>query len=244
MLNRTSRKLFGSRTIPWVLGMALALALSGCASNQAIKQVEQLRTSQGGSTVLVMTPDVKYYLYTAGGVPKPHAEWTKAARENFRSALESYAADRGIKVVWASDSETREDDTEVAYQKLYSAVGQAVQIHHFGGIGLPTKGGRFDWSLGPGVQEIGRKHGADYALFSFYRDYQASGGRVAFAVAAALVGAAVPTTIETGFASLVDLTTGDIVWFNKVTAGAGEFRDPKGAKTAVENLFSEMPEGT
>ena len=30
--------------------------------------------------------------------------------------------------------------------------------------------------------------GADYALFSFYRDFQASGGRMAFAFVAAMAG--------------------------------------------------------
>jgi hypothetical protein len=53
----------------------------------------------------------------------------------------------------------------------------------------------------------------------------------------------VATGYEGGFASLVDLRTGDIVWFNTVAAGAGELRDPAGAKVAVEGLFKDIPRG-
>ena len=108
---------------------------------------------------------------------------------------------------------------------------------------MPAKGDTFDWSLGPGVEALAERYQADYALFSFYRDYQASGGRVAFAILAAAAGVAVPTTAEFGFASLVDLHSGDIVWFNKVDVGAGELRDPGGARQVIDTLFKGLPEG-
>jgi hypothetical protein len=41
----------------------------------------------------------------------------------------------------------------------------------------------------------------------------------------------------------VDLRTGDVVWFNKVDVGAGELRDREGARTVVDGLFRDMPEG-
>jgi hypothetical protein len=37
------------------------------------------------------------------------------------------------------------------------------------------------------------------------------------------------------------LPSGDVVWFNTVAVGAGEMRDPNGAKTAVERLFKDIP---
>jgi hypothetical protein len=96
--------------------------------------------------------------------------------------------------------------------------------------------------LGPDVKAIAQKHGADYALFSYYRDYQATGGRVAFAVLAAVAGVGVSRGQEFGFASLVDLQSGDIVWFNQVTAGVGELREKDGARATVEALFKNLPE--
>jgi hypothetical protein len=61
-------------------------------------------------------------------------------------------------------------------------------------------------------------------------------------VLAAVAGVGMSTGWEQGFASLVDLKTGDIVWFNVVHTSAGELRDEQGAGTVVANLFKNMPE--
>ena len=215
--------------------------LIGCVST-TVRQIDQLESVGDDPRILVMTPDIKYYLLTAGGVPEPHAEWTMAARENFATALQAFAEERDTNLVMVVDQDELEQ-TEIEYQKLYSAVGSTILINHFGPSKLPSKDGAFDWTLGPGVTVIGEKYDADYALFSFYRDYQASGGRIAFAILAAAAGVGVGTGSEGGFASLIDLKTGDIVWFNVVTAGSGELRNEKGAVTAVNTLFKDLPEG-
>jgi hypothetical protein len=221
--------------------LALLLIVAGCASTSSVKQIDRLESVGENPKILVMTPDVKYYLLTAGGVPQPHAEWTEAARTNFSNSLNIYASKRGIEII-TMDEEDQLTDTEISYQKLYSAVGSSVLAHHFGVLKLPTKKGTFDWTLGPGVNVIGNRYSADYALFTFYRDYQASGGRLAFSFFAALVGVGIVTGGEVGFASLVDLKTGDIVWFNQVTAGVGELREEDGAMATVNLLFKDMPE--
>ena len=215
--------------------------ISGCATTASVKQVDRLNAVGDNPNILIMTPDVKYYLLTAGGVAKPHAEWTEAGRKNFLNALLAYADERDIKITMTQGSDQL-SDTEVMHQKLYSAVGTMILIHHFGPLKLPTKQGSFDWSLGPGMQEMARKYDADYALFSYYRDYQATAGRVAFSILAAFAGAGVSRGSESGFASLVDLRTGDIVWFNQVTQGVGELREKDGARATVDVLFKEMPE--
>jgi hypothetical protein len=217
------------------------VALAGCATTTKVRQIDRLESVGENPRILIMEPDIKYYLLTVSGVPEPHAEWTIAARENFANALKAYANERGTEVVMMTDS-NQVGSAEIAYSKLHGAVGLTIQVNHFGQMRLPNKEGAFDWSLGPGVAEIGEKYNADYALFSYYRDYQASGGRVAFAVLAAVAGVGMSTGWEQGFASLVDLKTGDIVWFNVVQTSAGELRDEQGAGTVVTNLFKDMPQ--
>ena len=63
------------------------------------------------------------------------------------------------------------------------------------------------------------------------------------AIVATQGGAGLSTGAQGGFASLVDLRTGDVVWFNRVLAGAGDLRSAEGAATVVVQLFSEMPGG-
>lgn len=224
----------------WPLCLVL-LVLAGCAVTENVQQVESLEGVDGAPpAILLMPPDIRYYQVTAGGVAEPHAEWTEAARANFSAAVQSYAAGAGTELKVLDDADMT--PAEIRYRKLHEAVGYSAMMHHFGAAKLPSKNGTFDWSLGPGVHEIGEEHDADYALFTFYRDEQATGGRVALAIiAAAATGVAMPMGAEYGFASLVDLRTGDIVWFNVVGAGQGELREAEGAQAAVATLFRDMP---
>jgi hypothetical protein len=215
--------------------------LSGCATTMNVQQIDRLESVKENPRVILMPPDIRYYLLTAGGVPEPHAEWTEAAQANFATAIQDFADSIGTDLSIIDRDNLGE--THFQYEKLHSAVGLTILHHQFGMYTLPSKGNGqvFDWSLGPGISALADEHDADYGLFVYYRDYQASGGRVAFAILAAAAGAAVATGSEHGFASLVDLRTGDIVWFNVVGAGSGELRDEASAAAAVNTLFQDIP---
>jgi len=239
---RLLKRLPESRKSRILTGLALAALFSGCAATQNVQTIDRLESVAENPRVVLMPPDIKYYLLTAGGIPEPHKEWTEAAQANFATAMTDLAASMRSDLTFADPDNIGEP--EIEYESLHSAVGMTVLNHHFGYVKLPTKGNGevFDWSLGPGIKVLADKYHADYGLFVFYRDYQASGGRVAFAIlAAAALGAAVPMGAEQGFASLVDLKTGDIVWFNVVGSGSGELRDEKGAAAAVKTLFKDIP---
>lgn len=235
-----------STNIPSVARKRAALAIvttllfvSGCATTASVQQIDRLESVGENPRIVLMPPDIRYYLLTAGGVPEPNAEWTEAAQMNFNVALEDYAQSIGANIKALDKVDLSEE--EIRYETLHSAVGVTVIQNYFGMYKLPSKGDGFDWTLGPEIRSIGENYDADYALFVYYRDYQASGGRVAFAILAAAAGAAVATGSEHGFASLVDLKTGDIVWFNIVGAGSGELRDADGAAAAVRSLFRDIP---
>jgi len=227
-----------------LLGLCLLTFLvAGCmpAATRTAAQINRLETPDADLQILLMPPDVKYYMLTAGGLAEPHAQWTSAARWNFVRAVDAYAAERGADLI-VIDPDQPPGDIETEYERLHNAVGNTILINYFQ-TKLPSKGDRFDWSLGPGVSAIGEKHGADYALFTFYRGYSSSGGRMALAILAAGVGVGISTGGTGGFASLVDLRTGDVVWFNKLDAGFGDLRNPDGAKTAIRELLKDMPRG-
>jgi len=238
-----NRKLYADSTLLKARLVAVFSALilaAGCTTTgSTTQQIDRLETIRENPSIVMMPPDIRYYLLTAGGVAEPHAEWTTAAEENFATAVEDYAKSIGtdLKVI----DKANMSRLETQYEELHSAVGMTIIANHFGTFKLPAKQQQFDWSLGPDISRIGEEHDADYALFVFYRDYQASGGRVAFAILAAAAGATSNVGSESGFASLVDLRTGDIVWFNIVTAGSGELRDKEGAAAAVAKLFKDIP---
>ena len=46
---------------------------------------------------------------------------------------------------------------------------------------------------------------------------------------------------QTGYASLADLDTGDIVWLNRVSEGCSDLRDPDDLRSILELLLSGLP---
>lgn len=220
--------------------LILVVTAGGCVHTGPIKQIEKLDSASETADILVMTPDVRYYELTASGVPELQPQWTDSARTHFAEALIQFANDNRVQIKNLPEQSSL-TDLEISYQKLYSAVGSTILRRYYGEINLPTKKDNFDWTLGPGVAAIGEKYGADYALFTYYREWQASGGRMALSFFAALAGVGLVTGGEIGFASLIDLRTGDIVWFNKLTPGTGELRDPESARQTVDKLLRYLP---
>ena len=92
---------------------------------------------------------------------------------------------------------------------------------------------------------IQKMTGADYALFSWVRDSYTSDERKATMVAIAVLslGRVVPIAggQQTGYASLVDLKTGQVLWFNRLARGSGDLREADKASETVEALLSEFP---
>jgi hypothetical protein len=239
-----SPRAFGSRSrlLCALLGIVTAAVLAGCAA-PVQRQAQELRREVGRTpTIVVMPLDVELAEITAGGLEEPRAEWTDAALQHMRAALEAEAQARNVKLVeFAPDRGTPDDrETILDLVKLHRAVGGAVLVHQYlEGFALPSKDGKFDWSLGPSVAAISRSHQADYALFLFVRDSYASAGRVAVIVVGALLGVGVPGGAQVGFASVVDLKTGDIVWFNRLVRGHGDLRTPEAAAETVRALVSD-----
>src|SRR5687767_6571368 len=245
------------------LGIAVALALSvpvaGCVQTRQFADL-QFTPPQGDYRLLVMRPDVTVNSVTTGGIPEPRADWTEQARANIINALRAQQAERGGKVQFLTRrNELRgvTEDTVADLERLHAAVGNSIALHKYLGADLPTKPRRgLDYTLGSEAVELGRKTGFDYALFMHAEDSIVSGGRVALQVlgiAGCFVGFCAPNIGGGGqfaYASLVDLKTGEVVWFNVLQTGSqiaglkmGDIRTPQGAEQMVERLLGRMKPG-
>jgi hypothetical protein len=60
-------------------------------------------------------------------------------------------------------------------------------------------------------------------------------------VAMALLGVGLAGGTQIGYASLVDLKTGQVVWFNNLLRGTGDLREEKSALETVEVLLKGFP---
>jgi hypothetical protein len=244
------------------LGIALALALSvtasACVETRQFADV-QFTPPQGDYRLLVMRPDVTVNTLTTGGLPEPRADWTEQARANIVNAIRTQQAERGGKVLVLSRRSELPGITEeqlADLERLHSAVGQSIALHKYMGAVLPTKRGRgIEYTLGEEAVTLGRRTGYDYALFLHAEDNIASAGRTALqviGVAGCFIGFCAPTggSNQFAYASLVDLRTGEVVWFNVLQTGSqlpgvkfGDIRTPQGAAQMVDRLLGRMKPG-
>lgn len=229
-----------------LLTIGLIVWLSGCTATRHVADSD-FRPPRGNYKLLVMQPDISVGVLTAGGAFEYREDWTKQATQNVVKALKKQQLGRGGHTkVAATREETGADATLVAdLVWLHTAVGQAVRMHKFSPMPLPTKKDRFDWTLGEAAVQFGTATRYDYALFLHATDSFASGGRVALQVASMLgcgLGVCVVTNggSQAAFASLVDLKSGQVVWFNTLFSSVGDIRTPEGADKMVTELLASM----
>jgi hypothetical protein len=226
----------------FVAALAVA-ALAGCAT-KANSQIDALKRPAGQPRIILMPVDVELSELTAGGLHEPKADWTEGARRNLTAAFQTEKTALGLNVIAFDDSALPQERRDALNQisKLHGAIGQTIQLNQYiNAAQLPTKGGRMDWTLGESVRELRAAQDADYAMFVFVRDTYASAGRAALMVAAAVLGVGLQGGSQIGFVSLVDLDTGNIVWFNRLVRGSGDLRTPEPARETALTLLTGLP---
>lgn len=225
------------------------LVLSGCATTRQVSD----QSYQAPSTdyqLIVMEPDVQVAVLTAGGLLEPRQDWTDQARGYVVKALQAQQRSRGghIKVATSPEEAGADPQVLIELSRLHTAVGNAIKLHKYAGMPLPTKRNSFDWTLGELAVSYGAASSYDYALFVHAQDSFSSGGRVALQ-AVSFLGCALGVCVipvggmQVAFASLVDLSTGQVVWFNVLTSGVGDIRTEEGAKEMVDKLLGSMELG-
>lgn len=227
---------------PLLAALAALLVLASCTTTQPRTAASAIEAPPPNATILIVQPDIQLSLLSAAGMQEPRADWTEAARANIAAAFAGNLSGQG--------HTPQPYDPDEAYEgrigqviRLHEAVGASILFFQYAPLALPTHPrDSFNWTLGPGAQEIAAATGARYALFTVARGSYASGGRVAAMIGLAILGVGVPLGGQQMYASLVDLQTGEIIWFNLATASPNaDMRTPEGARALVDELLEDAP---
>jgi len=234
------------------LAGSAALLLGGCVQTRQYADT-QFTPPAGDYKLLVMRPDISVGSVTTGGLTKPRADWTEAARVKLLAALRAQQAARGGKLMVLDRRDSLPGisaETIAELERLHGAVGNSIALHKYLGEDLPTKRRKgLDWTLGEQAIALGQRTGMDYALFIHAEDSFASTGRAALQVlgmAGCLVGFCAPGMSggsQFAYASLVDLRTGKVAWFNVLQSRIGDIRTDAGAAEMIERLLGRMKPG-
>lgn len=240
--------MISKRIFAAAMGIAMLAGVPAHAQERsAVRQGFELQVSSG-KRILILRPDVSVGAQSTGGMFEPNAEWTEQARTNLNASLQQLQAELGNQVVQSPEAYGDQAQAVQEHMALFRTVAESViQYQFFVGNRLPTKkadnkAGAFDWSLGPTVANLPGAADADYALFISSKDAYGSTGRKVLQVLAALgPGVAVKSGEHIGYAGLVDLRTGDLVWLNADQAMGGDVRDAEGSQKRMKQLLQGFP---
>ena len=212
--------------------LMMIAAVSACASSAPRTFEGDFVRPADNSRILIMTPDVQLAVLTAAGLQEPREDWSVSGRDNVAAGVAALI-----------QTETHSTSMLDPTTAMDGRIGQIIRLHDAVGSSiLAINNDDFTWTLGEGVQEIATAHNADYALFITARGSYASAGRVAAMVGLAVLGVGVPLGGQQAFASLVDLRTGNVIWFNVATASPNQdMRTPEGAASLAETLMRDAP---
>ena len=234
--------LFFERFRGVLLVALLCLGLVGCTQTISMVSSDLKIDNIGQKRVLLMPTDVLVQELSAGGVLETNAEWTAQGKSSMEQALAKALGEKNAHMIRYDPSGLGKDE-HIQLLKLHEAVGTSIRLHKYVPYYiLPTKRDKFDWSLGSDAALLREAYDADYALFVYFRDSIASPGRVAvILLTVALTAITIPGGQQYGFASLVELSTGNVLWFNVLRSKVGDIRSPDGALDAAEDLLEDLP---
>lgn len=243
-----------SKTGRFGLGLVRGVAVALMFATTLAAQAQQSRNLAPGFTTLpkeakvVFAPlDVELFSISAGGLTEPKADWTEAAKRHMKTALQGRA--RAMNLGWTEiDDKTADEHAELL--NLHNAVAEAIATHHVAFPRLPTKEDRLEWSFGDTLRPLQQATGARYGLFTFVRDSYATAERKAMMGVVAVLsvvatgGASVVVLSggsQAGYATLVDLETGQVLWFNRLLSATGDMREAAPASESVDALLAGFP---
>ena len=172
------------------------------------------------------------------GLFEPRAEWTEEARKLMDAELVRAQDRLSNELVSMPELYGEQADMVAEYEALFASVANSIVVHQFFvGNRLPTrKNGAFDWTLGTDIARLSAVSDAKYGLFIYTEDHYASAGNKVMRM---LIGGVPP--VHVGYAGLVDLRTGDVLWLNADPQMGGDVREADGMQKRVMQLLQGFP---
>ncbi len=217
----------------WLILIAIISILAGCVRTQVFKHEDVVFNKNTNDKILLMPIDIELYKKNfISGRLVHRADWTKAAVGHVKQAVIQELKSRYYQTIMYSEDSKVSDSLDKHYQliRLHEEIIQSMHTP----MHPPSKQGQFDWSLGQDANSLRKEYNADYGLFIVIRGNYTSRFSDQYG-------------FRSGFLSLVDLITGNILWLNRTYwydfpfSGHGEFRELEATQDSIQSLFDGFP---
>lgn len=222
--------------------------LAGCTTNTPHIVPGSDWKPQKPSSVLLVPLTVRVFDLRAGGFQEEKLRLSQQARSNMLDAVAGELRLRGFTSLVYGESQDRQTwGPHHAYMtNLHSRVRSAVV--HSNRLPTQRREPNLDYGLGGMATDLGRDLDARYALFLSHSEGFATTGRKVVAALFAVGMASAPTRPRGGYASLVDLSDGKILWFRDIEslamsrrAKSGDLGTQDDAEAFIKVWFGDLP---
>ncbi|HRY24257.1 MAG: hypothetical protein H6852_10410 [Geminicoccaceae bacterium] len=228
---------------PQIVAAAVLFLLTACSTTRPVVAPGVTEPVARGSTVLLLRPDIECLEVAVGGT-QARPEWTAKAEASVTRALADFMREHETRLV-VYDGSTFPPDRRAGQEAAIAAL-TAVRLPASGPA--PTAPVQVELPAPELLAPLREDFKADYALSVFLRESFQSAGHVAMRYSLGLllgpIWAPMPGTGQYGYATLVDLRTGEVAWSNTLST-VGEvptdIRDPEKARDTVDELLEACP---
>jgi len=228
-----------------LVSFSLFLFLFGCATTGYRAHPELEMRSKDVKTAALLSPDIKVYEFTAGGVRELKDDWCSQGRHNVQEATIECLHDKLANLKPTPVSEEVKEELEEVYA-LYRAVSTSIKLHVYGPYGFPEKKKTFDYSVGP-IKRILDDLEADVLIFIYGSDEISTSGRKALQAGGIAIGLltgvmVVPRGGITEMSVGVVDASGSVLWYNaKASQGGYDLRNRESAIKLLTDILSDFP---
>lgn len=232
--------------LAFVLLLTAACAAPNAGTHTSLKQTPERPLPR---KVLLLPTDIRVHEISVGGVVEKVDAWSEEASAHVLADLRERTHDRSLFELADPPGLGTEDR---ALLEQHAALYEAVAGSAFLAQASPIQAWRarwleFDYTLGPGLAGLAERTGLDAALVVIGTDHISSAGRKAAmvmgTVLAALAGVVIAPQGGIAFLSVgvVDLRTGDLLWFDTEQSGSVNLRDKQAVKAMLDRMFATYP---
>jgi len=192
--------------------------------------------------VVILPVDIHVNEISAGGLTEEVKEWSKAASSNIRDSLKKQLKQLNkFEAMELPELDPTQNKAVEQHIALYDQVAGSAYLHTSSVQIWKHKIAHFDYTLGNGLDFLRQQTGADAAIFVIGNDYVSSSGRAAMTLFAAAMGVGIASGRSFLTIGIVDLKTGDLLWFDHTLSQALNMREPADAATLVERILKNYP---
>lgn len=239
---------------PAVAGLRLATAallvfgLAACAPlptyvNERNGSAELLAARR----ILLAPPELRVFEVSAGGVPEPVKAWSDQALPGvIRSLKQELARSPGTQFIEPDGLDAADRATLDLHLAMFRRVAdQIAAVRDSHDPIWKERAGELEFLLGSGMQPLAERTGADAVLFVDGIDFISSTGRrIVFVLSTILAGGIPVLPLGTAYmqAGLVDLRSGEVLWFGRDYRHArGDLREAETAGALTAGVFRHYP---